>query len=350
MKINEIIRERRLAKKLTQEQVAHYLGVTAPAVNKWEKGTSYPDILLLPALARLLDTDLNTLLSFQDNLSEKEVALFLNDVTATIEKDGFEAGYILATEKIKEYPNCDLLINNLAMVLDGSLIYSNKSNLTEKYKEKIEALYERAAQSEDSAIREQAISCLINKWMGKQDYEQAQKLLDTIPKQSPIDKKQIQANIWIAQGDLEKAAKLTEEKLISAVNELHTTLMTLMEIAIKEKHIDDAEYIANIYKQSAQLFHLWEYNSYIAHFQLYVTTKNRIKSLKTLIPMLKSLTKKWDTNSSPLYRHIETKKVEKNLGPKLQKSIIQAIRTDKETEFLKDSEELEEFVKEIDTQ
>lgn len=40
MKIHEIIRERRLAKNLTQEQVANYLGVTAPAVNKWEKGVS----------------------------------------------------------------------------------------------------------------------------------------------------------------------------------------------------------------------------------------------------------------------------------------------------------------------
>ena len=59
MKIHEIIRERRLAKNYTQEQVANYLGVTTPAVNKWEKGISYPDITLLPALARLLDTDLN---------------------------------------------------------------------------------------------------------------------------------------------------------------------------------------------------------------------------------------------------------------------------------------------------
>ena len=106
MKINEIIHERRLAKGFTQEQIANYLGVSAPAVNKWEKGTSYPDIFLLPALARLLDTDLNTLLSFQDNLSQKEVALFMNEVSEIIDKRGFEAGYTLAIEKLKEYPTC----------------------------------------------------------------------------------------------------------------------------------------------------------------------------------------------------------------------------------------------------
>ena len=39
---------------LTQEQIAELLGVSTPAVNKWEKGSTYPDITLLPALARLL--------------------------------------------------------------------------------------------------------------------------------------------------------------------------------------------------------------------------------------------------------------------------------------------------------
>ena len=116
MKMNNIIRQKRLEKGFTQEQVANYLGVTTPAVSKWEKGTTYPDITLLPALARLLDTDLNTLLSFKDNLSDKEVALFLNKVTETIEKEGFDAGYLLVMEKIKEFPTCDLLIGNVAVL------------------------------------------------------------------------------------------------------------------------------------------------------------------------------------------------------------------------------------------
>lgn len=95
MKLNKIIKERRLALNFTQEQVAKYLG----AVNKWEKGISYPDISLLPALTRLLDTDLNTLLSSQDDLTDKEVAQFLNQVSEVIDKDGFLVGYDLAISK-----------------------------------------------------------------------------------------------------------------------------------------------------------------------------------------------------------------------------------------------------------
>lgn len=40
MKINDIIKLKRKEMDLTQEQIAEYLGVTTPAVNKWEKGVS----------------------------------------------------------------------------------------------------------------------------------------------------------------------------------------------------------------------------------------------------------------------------------------------------------------------
>lgn len=40
MKINQIIRKKRKELSLTQEQVADFLGVSTPAVNKWEKGGS----------------------------------------------------------------------------------------------------------------------------------------------------------------------------------------------------------------------------------------------------------------------------------------------------------------------
>ena len=80
MKLNEVIRTRRQALGLTQEQLAQKLGVSAPAVNKWERNLNYPDVTLLPALARTLGVDLNTLLSFQEDLTDQEIGLFLNQL------------------------------------------------------------------------------------------------------------------------------------------------------------------------------------------------------------------------------------------------------------------------------
>lgn len=41
MKIHEVIRKNRKERGLTQEELAKYLGVSTPAVNKWEKGVSH---------------------------------------------------------------------------------------------------------------------------------------------------------------------------------------------------------------------------------------------------------------------------------------------------------------------
>ena len=40
MSMNRVIMERRKELGFTQEQVANYLGVSTPAVSKWEKGVS----------------------------------------------------------------------------------------------------------------------------------------------------------------------------------------------------------------------------------------------------------------------------------------------------------------------
>ena len=47
MDLSENIRRLRKEKGLTQEQVAQALGVTAGAVNKWERSASCPDLALL---------------------------------------------------------------------------------------------------------------------------------------------------------------------------------------------------------------------------------------------------------------------------------------------------------------
>ena len=89
MPVGEVIRRKRKELGLTQEQVAQRLGVSAPAVNKWETGQfSYPDIAILPALARLLNTDVNTLLCFQEELSDEEIAEICNEIAAIMDGQG----------------------------------------------------------------------------------------------------------------------------------------------------------------------------------------------------------------------------------------------------------------------
>ena len=62
MRIGEQIKNYRKTAGLTQEQVANYLGVSTPAVNKWEKGASDPSTSNLLTLAKLFNTTAEELL------------------------------------------------------------------------------------------------------------------------------------------------------------------------------------------------------------------------------------------------------------------------------------------------
>lgn len=352
MKIHEIIKDRRLARNLTQEQVANYLGVSTPAVNKWEKGNSYPDLTILPALARLLGTDLNTLLSFQEDLSKNEIGNLINKISEIYDVQGFAQCFEYAMLQIEEYPNCHELLLGIAMMLDGMItMHKSVTKDKETYAKAIEALYERVLNSDQVALRNQAQSMLIAKYMQRKEYPKAEAMIETLPDKNPVDKKQIQANLYIAYDKLDDAALLLEEKLILSANTQQGNLLSLMEIALKQGRIDDAFALANASKKSAEALDLWEYTSHIAHFQLYLSTKNRLKCANSFIAMLKAMRKKWNINSSPLYRHIKTKEQNENPFGRMQKMLLDSIKDDEEASFLNDNEEIkalkEQFDKEI---
>ena len=90
MQINEVIRKYRKEKNMTQEEMANKLGVSAPAVNKWESGASMPDITLLPPIARLLGISLDELLSFKDSLSDIEITGIINDIYAMFNTESLD--------------------------------------------------------------------------------------------------------------------------------------------------------------------------------------------------------------------------------------------------------------------
>ena len=62
------LRKLRQAKRMTQEYVAERLGVSAQSVSRWETGATFPDIMLLPDIARLYEVLVDDL--YKENLQE----------------------------------------------------------------------------------------------------------------------------------------------------------------------------------------------------------------------------------------------------------------------------------------
>ena len=62
--ISDRIKKYRASANITQKEFGDMIGVTAQAVSKWERGEGYPDITILPSIARVLDCSVS---DFFDN-------------------------------------------------------------------------------------------------------------------------------------------------------------------------------------------------------------------------------------------------------------------------------------------
>lgn len=70
VKTGEVISKRRKELGLTQNQLAGFLNISFQAVSKWENGTAYPDIALLPKLAAALNTTVDALLGYSSIITD----------------------------------------------------------------------------------------------------------------------------------------------------------------------------------------------------------------------------------------------------------------------------------------
>lgn len=89
-KIGKFICECRKEKKITQSQLAEYLGVTDRSVSNWENGKNMPDLSLFKPLCEILDITINELLSGEkidkNNYQKKLEENIINTINYSNEK------------------------------------------------------------------------------------------------------------------------------------------------------------------------------------------------------------------------------------------------------------------------
>lgn len=343
MKINQIIREKRKELSLTQEQIADFLGVSAPAVNKWEKGSTYPDITLLPALARLLKIDLNTLMSFNDDLTDIEIENFVNEVDETAQEQGYDTAFQKAINKIHEYPTCEKLIYSVILYLEGVLALYNVSEI-EQYREMYETFYKRLATSEIPEIRDTATDMLISYARNRGDFSKAEELINSLPF-STINKEEQLAILYQRQERYSDAEKIWERRVLKGVTEIQTALANMLEIALQEKRENDADFFADMYEAVTRQFCFPEWMCYSAHLQLAFVKKERDRSLSTLQKMLPAMKKEWNSQDYRLYRNANVSG--STFFSKLAKTITDELANNEEYAFLRDGSELEELIAQL---
>lgn len=228
---------------LTQEQLADAVGVSVPAVSKWEHGVTIPDVSLLSPIARMLHTDVNELLSFQENLSWEEVDRLMAQVKQICKKEGYRTGIAKAFEYLKEYPNNNYLKLEVASAV-GMYAFTAEEDLEEaefqKWMDKSTELFEEVYEKEEnSQLKSAAAAALASRYMQSGKLEEAEKLLTGMPSQG-FDGTHMLSVVYYQQGNLKKAREATQVNLLKDIQNLMSDIRSLYCISIKEKDFSRA--------------------------------------------------------------------------------------------------------------
>lgn len=103
------LRRLRLAKGLTQEQLAATLGVSIQSVSRWECGNTLPDVMLLPEIARLYGVTV-------DDLYREEAVAYANyaqRLVSVYEATGRSEDFLAAEQEFLRMPQASLSADDL---------------------------------------------------------------------------------------------------------------------------------------------------------------------------------------------------------------------------------------------
>ena len=122
MNINLADNLKRLRKqrKMTQEDLADFIGVSFQAVSKWERKEGYPDITLLPVIASFFGVTLDELVGMNDIRNEGKRRKLIENAILLASQGKITETISTLREGLRLFPNDYEIMADLAAYLDGA--------------------------------------------------------------------------------------------------------------------------------------------------------------------------------------------------------------------------------------
>ena len=186
------IKRLRLAKGLTQEQLAELLTISTAAVSKWEVKNTYPDITMLFPLAEIFGVTVDELLGYDEAKAKADVDKILAEYQRLYVEGRFAEGKELIVNARKKYPHDYRIMNKYMWDVaggsagnDSKTLLKNKDELTQL----CDCILEGCTQDD---LRAEAINMKAKLLHATGDTDAALEILSTLPIwHAPIMKEQL---------------------------------------------------------------------------------------------------------------------------------------------------------------
>lgn len=289
LNIGKIIGELRKRDRITQEKLAQALGVSVAAVSKWETGSTYPDITVLPAIARYFKTTVDTLMGYEENCSDEQFLEIINTTKRLFAQDDFDKAIAYCEDYMRQYPTS--LELKFCMV---SLYVFNKERIaddevkSQKLKERVIQLYEDCSRSENKEIQNGTYVVLSNLYRQNKEYEKAKAVLAQLPRLQ-LDPDGTLASILLEEGKKEQVSKIGTDLLKRSWDNLMKAFSVL---ADEKRASNDYAGALQILKKQNNLMDAMEFDvpsrleNKFNHLKVYAKAQRRedvIRQLKEVV-------------------------------------------------------------------
>lgn len=337
LKIGEKIAWLRRKKGMTQEQLAAALGVSAPAVSKWETDSSYPDIMLLCPLARVLGTDVDSLLSFEKELSEEQLSACMTEIIE-MARGGHQAE---AENKLncllREYSsNIPLKFNaTAALTLFEMAQEGSTEEDRERWKKKKKELCQAVRESGNPTWYLPAVSMLVSLELADGELDRAEALLK---ENSTVEGEltSLWVQLYLRKGEREKALETAQRQLYNLVGKVQTCLMSMLgkELATDPERTEE---ICDVLRKLSKIFRVGGSMEAGLFAEVYLRQGQREKALEYLEELTDRLTRPMDPPNPLLFEPAIAPVPEKlEITRELRMAILHGLETDEVMEPLRE--------------
>ncbi|MBQ8586894.1 MAG: helix-turn-helix domain-containing protein [Oscillospiraceae bacterium] len=199
------LRKLRLQKALTQEQLAKHLGVSAQSVSRWECGTTLPDVLLLPQIARLYGITVDDL--YRED--PRGYPSYAQRLLAVYEASGRSEDFIAAEQEFLRMAEAELTADDLRSW--GVLYHYMTTHCARLAQQKLEEAMEHPGVTDQiyCSAAQQKIALLCDLGRGKEEADRYDRLLETSPENPRLCLLCVAAHEFA--GDAHRALEIAEE-------------------------------------------------------------------------------------------------------------------------------------------
>ncbi len=350
LKIGNRIAVLRKKKGITQEQLAEALGVSAPAVSKWETDSSYPDITILMPLARVLGTDVNTLLQYQENLTEEEVAEQIGRILElAVKKQEADQAWQELTELLHQYPACNALKFRAVSLLTALEVYILSATEEQKsfWRQQKKKLAQEIYQSKDPVYYKQTISMLAAMALQEEELDQAQKLLGELPEEKLSDFTFLQVSLYLKQGKTDKALETVQKRLFMLAGQVGVCLTVLMEEKLCPDPCKGLD-ICKIYQSIDEIFGCSGGVADGIFAELYLRVGKKQEALESLSRYVERINGNMLTPNPLLFSPtIKTAGETREFSNEMKQIFLRGLLEDKELAELREMPEFKEIVEKV---